>query len=97
MAESQATLAHRSGSPDTAPERGAPGGSVTALVLSNSIGTTQTMWDAQAEALAGEFDIVRYDHRGHGSSPVPPGPYSLADLGRDALDGMGRCLRRRCS
>jgi 3-oxoadipate enol-lactonase len=58
---------------------------VTALVLSNSIGTTQTMWDAQAEALAGEFDVVRYDHRGHGSSPVPPGPYSLADLGRDAL------------
>jgi len=56
-----------------------------ALVLSNSIGTTQTMWDAQAKALAGEFDIVRYDHRGHGSAPVPPGPYSLADLGGDVL------------
>jgi len=59
---------------------------MTALVLSNSIGTTQAMWDAQAEALAGEFDIVRYDHRGHGSAPVPPGPYSLADLGGDVLE-----------
>jgi 3-oxoadipate enol-lactonase len=58
---------------------------VTALVLSNSIGTTQAMWDVQADALAGDFDIVRYDHRGHGSSPVPPGPYSLADLGGDVL------------
>jgi 3-oxoadipate enol-lactonase len=58
---------------------------VTALVLSTSIGTTPTMWDAQAEALAGDFDIVRYEHRGHGSSPVPPGPYSLADLGGDVL------------
>jgi 3-oxoadipate enol-lactonase len=58
---------------------------VTTLVLSNSIGTTRTMWDAQAEALAGDVDIVRYDHRGHGSSPVPPGPYSLADLGGDVL------------
>ena len=58
---------------------------MTALVLSTSIGTTQTMWDAQAEALAGDFDTVRYEHRGHGSSPAPPGPYSLADLGGDVL------------
>jgi 3-oxoadipate enol-lactonase len=58
---------------------------MTALVLSNSLGTTQEMWDAQAQALAGDFDIIRYDHRGHGSSPVPPGPYSLADLGGDVL------------
>ena len=85
MAELEAALAHTGGSPDAAQEGGPPGGSVTALVLSNSIGTTQAMWDAQAEALAGDFDIIRYDHRGHGSSPVPRGPYSLADLGGDVL------------
>ena len=58
---------------------------MTALVLSNSLSTTQAMWDAQAEALAGDLDLVRYDHRGHGSPPVPRGPYSLADLGGDVI------------
>jgi len=28
---------------------------------------------------------VRYDHRGHGGSPVPPGPYSLEQLAGDVL------------
>ena len=34
--------------------------------------------------------MVRYDHRGHGGSPVPPGPYALADLGADALALLDR-------
>jgi 3-oxoadipate enol-lactonase / 4-carboxymuconolactone decarboxylase len=29
--------------------------------------------------------LLRYDHRGHGVSPVPPGPYEIDDLGRDVL------------
>jgi 3-oxoadipate enol-lactonase len=29
--------------------------------------------------------VVRYDRRGHGQSSSPPGPYSLEDLGNDAL------------
>jgi 3-oxoadipate enol-lactonase len=28
---------------------------------------------------------VRFDLRGHGGSPVPPGPYSLADMGADVV------------
>jgi 3-oxoadipate enol-lactonase len=50
------------------------------------------MWDDQAEAVAERFRLVRYDHRGHGGSPVPPGPYAIEDLGRDALamlDALG--------
>jgi 3-oxoadipate enol-lactonase len=57
-----------------------------ALVLSNSIGATRAMWDAQAGALAERFRLVRYDARGHGASPTPPGPYAVEDLGGDVLD-----------
>jgi len=60
------------------------------LVLSNSLGSTPAMWDAQLPALAERRRVVRYDHRGHGGSPVPPGPYSLADLGADALALLDR-------
>ena len=61
------------------------------LVLSNSLGTTLEMWRDQAPALRERFRLVRYDHRGHGG-PVPPGPYTLEDLGQDVLvllDGLG--------
>jgi 3-oxoadipate enol-lactonase len=62
------------------------------LVLSNSLGTTSAMWDPQAEALAERFRLVRYDTRGHGESPTPPGPYSIDDVGGDVvalLDELG--------
>lgn len=62
------------------------------VVLSNSLGSTHTMWDAQADALAGHFRVVRYDTRGHGESPVPTGPYDIDDLADDVvtlLDTLG--------
>ncbi|WP_305783579.1 3-oxoadipate enol-lactonase [Symbioplanes lichenis] len=62
------------------------------LLLINSLGADLRMWDPQMPALADRFRIIRYDARGHGRSPVPPGPYSLADLGGDAialLDHLG--------
>ena len=55
------------------------------VVLSNSIGTTLAMWDLQVPALAASLRVLRYDTRGHGASPVPPGPYSIEDLGRDLI------------
>jgi 3-oxoadipate enol-lactonase len=62
---------------------GRPG--APAIVLVNSLGTDLRMWDAQVGALAERFRVVRLDTRGHGGSPVPDGPYSLADLGGDVL------------
>jgi 3-oxoadipate enol-lactonase len=62
------------------------------LVLSNCLGTTLEMWDDQAPALREHFRLLRYDHRGHGGSSVPSGPYKIEDLGRDVLallDGLG--------
>lgn len=55
------------------------------VVLGSSLGTNGGMWQPQMEALTGSFRVLRYDHRGHGGSPVPPGPYSLAELGGDLL------------
>jgi 3-oxoadipate enol-lactonase len=55
------------------------------LLFCNSLGTDLHMWDAQATELAQHFRVLRYDARGHGQSTTPPPPYSLADLGRDAL------------
>jgi 3-oxoadipate enol-lactonase len=55
------------------------------LLLSNSLGTDLSMWDPQVGPLSERFRVIRYDTRGHGRSPVPEGPYDLADLGGDAL------------
>jgi 3-oxoadipate enol-lactonase len=55
------------------------------VVLSNSLGTDLGMWDAQAEALAAHFHVLRYDTRGHGASASPPGPYSVQMLGQDVI------------
>jgi 3-oxoadipate enol-lactonase len=54
-------------------------------VLSNSLGANLAMWDRQVAALAGSFNILRYDSRGHGRSTATPGPYSIDTLARDLL------------
>jgi 3-oxoadipate enol-lactonase len=63
-----------------------------AVVLSNSLGSTHRMWDAQLADLEQRFRVVRYDTRGHGGSPVPEGPYRIDDLADDLvalLDRLG--------
>lgn len=69
---------------------GPHGGAV--VLLLNSLGSTTAMWDPQVPALAECFQVVRCDTRGHGESPVPPGPYVIEDLVDDAvalLDNLG--------
>lgn len=61
-------------------DRGRP-----AVVLSNSLGTDLSMWDAQAAVLATRFYVVRYDTRGHGGSAATAGPYTIGQLGADVL------------
>ncbi len=60
------------------------------LVMSNSLGAAHAMWDDQLPALSEHFRVLRYDARGHGESPAPPGPYSIADLGGDVLALLDR-------
>jgi len=60
------------------------------VLMGSSLGTSLQMWDGQLP-LAQRFRLVRYDHRGHGESPSPPGPYEIADLASDVLElGLGR-------
>lgn len=60
------------------------------VLLIGSLGSTLEMWDPQVPALAESFRVARYDTRGHGRSPVPPGPYALDDLVDDAVALLDR-------
>jgi 3-oxoadipate enol-lactonase len=59
--------------------------SAPALVFSNSLGATLSMWDSQALVFEKKFRVLRYDTRGHGQSSATPGPYTIEQLGRDVL------------
>lgn len=56
----------------------------TCLLL-HSLGTTSDLWAPQVEALSRRYRVIRYDVRGHGRSQPPVGPYTLEQLGADAL------------
>lgn len=56
-----------------------------AIVLSNSLGTTLEMWDPIVPALATHARVIRYDTRGHGSTPQDEGPCTVACLGQDVV------------
>jgi 3-oxoadipate enol-lactonase len=55
------------------------------LMFSNSLGTNLSMWDAQMPEVRKKFRVLRYDKRGHGQSSVPSAPYTIEQLGRDAV------------
>jgi 3-oxoadipate enol-lactonase len=75
----EVTLVSSIDGPDAAP----------VLVLGNPIGTNRDVWSHQLPVLSRYFSVLRYEPRGHGApgaqSPAPPGPYTIADLGRDVL------------
>lgn len=62
--------------------------SAPVLILSNSLSSDLSMWDAQIPLWARHFRVLRYDARGHGGSVAPDRPYSMDELGRDALNLM---------
>lgn len=53
------------------------------VVMSNSLLTDLSIWDAQIAPLTKRFRVLRYDQRGHGGSSLPKGPMSFADYGND--------------
>ena len=59
------------------------------VLLSHALGLDLAMWDDLAARLAAgdlgaPHEVLRYDHRGHGGSGAPSGPYAMDDLVDDA-------------
>ncbi|MCY9786366.1 alpha/beta hydrolase [Nocardiopsis sp. EMB25] len=55
------------------------------VLLVPPFGTTMSVWDAQLPALTRDHQVLRINHRGHGFSPAPEGPYTIADMALDVL------------
>lgn len=67
------------------------------VILGNSLGTSLAMWEPQVAVLSRSFRVITFDQRGHGASPVPPGPYTISDLGEDVVALMDHLGVRRAS
>jgi len=64
----------------------------TPVLFASSIGSSRIMWSQQVAAVSAHRRMIAFDHRGHGSSPTPDGPYEIADLAGDVLalmDSLG--------
>jgi N-formylmaleamate deformylase len=59
------------------------GGSKPPLVLLHGLTASGSCWIPLARALAGEYDVVMPDARGHGTSSTPPSGYRYEDHAND--------------
>ena len=80
-------IAHRIDGPRDAP----------VVVLSNSLATTWSMWDPQLPSLLQRYRVVRYDHRGHGSSSPLRRAVAIEDLAGEVVAVMDRLRVDRAS
>lgn len=72
-------------------------GNGPAVVLASSLGTTHELWQPQAEALRDRLRVIRYDHLGHGGSPVEPLPDGIGSLGASVLELLDELELERAS
>jgi 3-oxoadipate enol-lactonase len=69
------------------------------LVLSNSLGTDLSMWEAQVPVFTEHFRVLRYDSYGHGASTFTAGGFKIDRLGQDVvrlLDHLGMAAVSFC-
>ena len=48
-------------------------GPATAILFHHGVASCAAAWDGWTPALVGRYRLVRFDLRGHGASPLPPG------------------------
>jgi 3-oxoadipate enol-lactonase len=87
VTERVATLYQRTSGPPGAPT----------LMLAGSLGSNLDMWRPMLPVLGDGLRVIRFDHRGHGASPTPPGRPTMDDLGADVLALMDRLSLERVS
>lgn len=58
------------------------------VVLLGSLGSTVRMWEPQLQGLKDLSTVIACDLRGHGDSPVVPGPFSVSDMAADVIETM---------
>lgn len=56
------------------------------VTLIHGVGSYLESWDGVIAALGSGYRFLRYDLRGHGDSPKPPGPYTLDDFVDDLAE-----------
>jgi 3-oxoadipate enol-lactonase len=66
------------------------GGRGEAVLLVHALGLDHRMWDFLAAQLADRYRTLAVDLRGHGASPVPERPYTLALLAGDVRELLDR-------
>lgn len=68
-----------------------PVGSGPVIVLGPSLGTSTVLWSTVIPLLADRFRLIAWDLPGHGASPDPSAPFSVADL----ADAVAEAVRER--
>jgi 3-oxoadipate enol-lactonase len=62
------------------------------VTCSHALANNLSLWDEVAGSLSDRFQILRFDHPGHGGSSAIPGPYSFDMLIENAIglwDALG--------
>jgi 3-oxoadipate enol-lactonase len=62
------------------------------LLLISGLGANRLSWVPVVPLLKDAFRCITFDNRGTGESDVPPGPYTIDDMGNDAaalIDALG--------
>ncbi|MBR8740891.1 alpha/beta fold hydrolase [Nocardiopsis sp. MG754419] len=60
-------------------------GHAPVVLLVPPFGTKMSVWEPQIPELTRNRRVLRINHRGHGLSPAPEGPYTVEDLALDVL------------
>jgi 3-oxoadipate enol-lactonase len=66
------------------------------VVLGGSLGSTLEMWEPQLPALTPRFRVLRYDHPGHGGSPLLEVP-DVSAISREVVDLLDELELERVS
>jgi 3-oxoadipate enol-lactonase len=59
-----------------------------AIVLHHPIANNLSTWDELATALSDDYQVIRFDARGHGASEAPRGAYAFETLAADVIGLM---------